>query len=690
MKPRPSDNRTVRYHLRVTLTPEHHKEEEKALWRVIRKARIDEVAFFVPHAEERSPGLGTDAEHRRMAALLKPVFARLRKAGVAPSINPWWTVSFSEFPGLRRDLRDRFTFHWAVGADGRESVSIACPRCPVWRAHARRMYATYARLRPARFWIDDDVRMTGRADLHCACFCEVCLAEMGRRAGRDFARSELLKAILADPPNPVRDAWLDYQRELEREIVAGLAEAVHAVSPETAMGLMHSGFEIHAAEGRRWRELIAALGAPAPMCRPGLGPYSETTAAGFAEGLSGMRFSQAVYPPGTAVAPEIENYPHSRFSKSLAFVRADLDMAQICGVPEATFSIYRFGGRLDLETRREDPWSGLLGALKPRLQAIAALGIRREQARGVALYWHEAAARHTRGVSDEPKPVFLYRERPWDVALPLMGIATQYGSGDVTAFAGEQIACLGADELDRIFSRGVLLDVRAAETLLRMGRGDLAGVAARAADTAASMETIEDPAFGDWAGDVINLRWTSQAWQFKWLKGARVISRLRGYRSEERGHGGVLFENELGGRVVIYPFDSQVRSVVGLGVGFPPLLSPSFICRPRQAQLRAALEWAGRAPLPLLVPEAPTVYPLLAEQVGRLIVGVANLLADPIAALRIRLRAPAFPLRRVRALDADGRWHGCRAAIRGPRKGAVTLDTGLRLNYLEVAILQID
>lgn len=45
----------VRYHLRATLTPGHHKQEEAALWRVIRKARIDEVTFFVPHAEERSP-----------------------------------------------------------------------------------------------------------------------------------------------------------------------------------------------------------------------------------------------------------------------------------------------------------------------------------------------------------------------------------------------------------------------------------------------------------------------------------------------------------------------------------------------------------------------------------------------------------------------------------------------------------
>jgi hypothetical protein len=680
----------VRYHLRVTLTPVHHRQEEKALWQVIRKARIDEVLFFVPHAEERSTGLGTDAENAAMARLLAPVFRRLRKAGIAPSINIWWTVAFSEFAGLRRDQRGQFDFRWAVGIDGRESVAVACPACPAWRAQINRMYQTYAALKPARIWIDDDVRMTLRADMHSPCFCDACLAEMTRRTGRTFTRPEWLAAILADPTNPVRDAWLDYQRDLERDIVAGLARAVHAVSPETAMGLMHSSFEIHAAEGRRWGELVAALGAPAPMCRPGVGPYMDTTGPDMAGGIGGLRLSQAAYPAHTGIAPEIENYPQTPFTKSGAFVRADLEIAQLCGISEMTFSIYRFGGRLDLELRREDLWSHRLGALKPRLQAIADLGITLEQMRGVGLSWHEQTARHVRGVAQEPKPIFLYRERPWDQALPLLGMATRYGAGEVTAFAGEQLAALPDAELQAHFSKGVLLDARAAEALLRRGKGDWAGLAGRLPDVSASMETLEDARFGGLVGDVINLRWCGQAWQFTWQRGVRTVSRLRGYDGKVRGHGVTVFENRLGGRVIVFPFDSQVRSVVGLGIAFPPLASPSFLNRPRQAQLLDLLEWAGRGPLPLVVPESPTVYPLLAEQPGRLVVGVANLLADPIGSLAIRVRAPSFPIRRVRLLDAAGRWKSCRARIGKPNQGAITIQTGAALNYLDVAVLKLD
>jgi len=254
------------------------------LWKIIRDAKIDEVMFFVPHAEEVSTGLGTDAENEEMVAILAPIFERLREASIAPSINMWWTVGFSDFLSLTRNLHDRFNFRWAVNLDGRESASIACPQDPSWCAQIQRMYRTYARLKPVRIWIDDDVRMTQRADMQCPCFCEVCLGAMARRTGRSFTRAELLKGILADPPNPVRNAWFDFQEELERGIVSDLAKAVHAESPSTRVSLMFSMLEIHWAEGRRWPALVKALDTPRPHLRPGIGPYTETTAYGIAAG----------------------------------------------------------------------------------------------------------------------------------------------------------------------------------------------------------------------------------------------------------------------------------------------------------------------------------------------------------------------------------------------------------------------
>jgi hypothetical protein len=404
---------------------------------------------------------------------------------------------------------------------------------------------------------------------------------------------------------------------------------------------MHSNFESHTPEGRRWHELVEALGQPTPYFRPSIGPYVEGTGMGLVEACNHTRHIQAVLPAGIPIAPEIENYPHSRFAKSSATVRANLVMAQLLGLPEMTFSIYRMSERLDLELQRDDAWARLLSASKPYLQQIANLNIQREQLQGISLLLHEEVARHVHGAAEQIRPIMLYRLRPWDTALPMLGIATTYGPEQVTALAGEQVCCLSDEELNAVFSRGVILDARAAESLLQAGKGELLGITARLEDAPAVTETISDTAFGGLAGDVINLRNDGSPWQFAWQEGARVISRVRDYCGNDVGHGVVLFENALGGRVAVVPLDSQ-QHLMSLGMAVNPIASATFINWPRQAQLLDVLQWLGRGPLPLFVPDATGVIPLRADQENRIFVGVTNVSYDAIESLQFHLAAPDF------------------------------------------------
>ena len=678
----------VRYHLRVPFRSTYSAAEEEALFEVLDRGTIDEAMFLVPHLEALSEGLGTLDECRACMERLEPIFQRLRGKGIAPSINIWWTVSFSSFPGLARDQREQFDFRWAVGIDGTVSRIVACPQDEAWRNHTRKVYGIFAELKPARMWIDDDVRMTLKADLYSACFCETCLASMAERTGRRLTREELLAGIMADPPNALRDAWLELQGVLHGDVIGGLARAVHAVSPETHMGMMHSPFESHCAEGCNWHERIEALGEPTVYCRPGIGPYNDATAGGYASAMSNCRLSQASYPEGVVVAPELENYPHSRFSKSMRGCKAGLVFSQVLGITEMTFHVYRDEGRLDLEVQYEDPWSKLLRDMKPCLQSIADLGIERDQFEGVSLYFHEDVCRHTRGAESEPKPIFLYRQRPLDNALPLLGVATCYGRSKVTVFAGEQICCLSEQERRDVFSRGVLLDGRAAESLLLAGDGALAGVLKVKADVGSSHETIEDAAFGGTVGEPINTRWEDRALQFKWASGARTVSVLRRYDGSVTGDGVVLFENELGGRVAVFPFDSQDEAI-SLGAASQSMCSPGFLSFARQAQLKAVLEWLNRGPLPLFVPQAPTIYPLLIRQENRLIVSVTNLLPDPVENLSFELGRPGIEMAGVERLRDDGSWETLSdASIEAPDpQGRVAVRTSVTIPYLETAVL---
>ena len=679
---------TVRYHLRATVLADSPPAVDDALLQLVQEARFDEVMFFLPHSEERSPGLGTVEEIEAAVARVAPLFPRLRAMGVAPSVNVWWTVAFSDFAGVRRDMADRFNFRWAVNADGKQSRAVACPLDDAWRGHVRFMYRTFAEMQPERIWIDDDVRMTMRADMHCPCFCDVCLEEMARRTGQTFDRQELLKAIMADPPNLVRNAWLDYQQALMVGIVRDVEQAVHAVSPDTHVSLMHSHFEIHTPEGRKWSELVEALGQPTPWFRPGIGPYTEVAGMGILEATHTARQTAAILPPHIPVIPEIENYPHSRFGKSLATVRADLVIGQLLGLPEMTFSIYRMSERLDLELKRDDAWARLLRETKPYLQQIADLNIGRDQFRGVSLPLHEEVARHVHGAGEQTRPIFLYRLRPWDTALPMFGVATHYRPGGVTALAGEQVLCLSDEELREALQGGLLLDARAAESLLLDGKGELIGITGRLPDAPGVTEVISDSEFGGLPGDIINLRCEGTPRQFAWQDGSRVISRVREYSGKDAGHGVVLYENAQGGRVAVLPYDSQ-QHLVSLGLAVNPISSATFLNWPRQDQLLKVLAWLGRGPLPLFVPGATGVLPLLIDQGDRLVVGVTNMSYDAIEGLQLRLAMPAVPVRKVRSLRPDAPWETLNAGIK-PDGDTLHIDTGLRVGFLETAVLVLE
>jgi len=610
--------------------------------------------------------------------------------GVTPSINIFWTVSFSSFPAFPRDQRQQFpAFRWGVGIDGRTSVVAACPQDPAWRAHAQQVYQSFAKLKPARLWIDDDFRAVLKADLHSPCFCDVCLDSMAQRTGgARRTRQELLQAILADPPNPARGAWLDFQRELMRDVAAGLADAVHEVSPKTQMGIMSGPVEFLFAEGRRWDEFLDALAEPAPIARPPAGPYLEGTPVQFADDFNATRMAQAVLPARATIAPEIENFPNTQFDKSARVTRLQMELCQLLGINEITISVFPHEDRFDL--RYEKVWERMLAGAKPRLQAIADLGITREQLRGVGLAWHEDVCRHSRVAPEAGKPIFVYRQRPWDSALPLLGFATCYGHdrGDVTAMSAELPEAFTDEQVRQIFSRGVLLDARAADSMVRRGLGDLVGISGRADDARAVIETLDDPAFATHPGESMMVRANGIPWQFRLKPETRVISKLRGYRGEETGHGAFVSENALGGRVGVVPFDSQADGFL-LGIVTNTLTSPTFLCFARQAQMLRLLDWLGRKPVPLFVPGAPNVFPLLIEQRDRLIVAVANLCSDPIESLTLRLAPRSFTVRRVRSLSPSGGWQKCAAKLARSSDGAITVRTNLAVDHFEAAILEL-
>ena len=101
------------------------------------------------------------------------------------------------------------------------------------------------------------------------------------------------------------------------------------------------------------------------------------------------------------------------------------------------------------------------------------------------------------------------------------------------------------------------------------------------------------------------------------------------------------------------------------------------------------LEWLNRGPLPLFVPQAPTIYPLLIRQENRLIVSVTNLLPDPVENLSFELGRPGIEMAGVERLRDDGSWETLSdASIEAPDpQGRVAVRTSVTIPYLETAVL---
>ncbi len=614
----------------------------------------DELALFVPSAEEHCDGPATTEEIERTAVIAGEMLERARGAGLAGSINLFWTVGFSDFPHAPRSARGRFDFRWAVNVNGDESKVIACPIDEVWRAHVTGMYASYARLKPRVIWLDDDVRMTLRADVQGPCLCGACMGEMARRTGRAWERKELIAAVVADgesreKPNEVRKAWLGFQREIVETLVSRIGAAVHKASAETQVGLMFSPPETHAPEGRKWGGYFARTGKPGGIGRPGIGCYTEGGAFEIARGLAWARQVQRLVPSGYELAPEIENYPYSPHAKSYALDKVQMVLCQLLGMNQVTVNVMPFaaGGA---ELIAEDGCRQI-AEVKPRLNAIAALGLKAEKQLGVRIFVHEDVAEHVTGCAGVPKPILLMRKRPWETSLPLLGVPTTFHESTVTAVQGEEIDCLELAELEVLFAGGVLIDARGAECLMKRGLGWMTGAVARKGN---AVHCKEMPVAG---GYPMNTRYDGEAWQFEWEKGAEVMSEFRDYGDRRTGHGVVRLENRLGGRVVVMPFDSQAGAMV-FGVPSNALASPGFVSPARQVFLQPLIKWLFKgAECPAFYKDWRPVYPLVVElEDGGVVAAVANLGPDLVDA-----RGWIDAVRGERGfewLDEAGLWRG--------------------------------
>jgi len=546
--------RPLRHHLRFQILPGPRVEADaRALATFCRRHGIEEVVLFFA-AEEWNNGLLSRAEENRWFNAIRSAKAVLEKAGLVVSLNPWMTSLHCSrgrtFP------RDR-TFIPTVSPTGQASTACASFADPAFQDYLARLYGRFAALGFRVIWVEDDFRFHNHGPLDWGGgFEQPVLDRFAQKIGRSATREDVVAALLKPgKPHPWRAVWLAVWREIILEVAGQLSAAVAAASGgRTRLGLMSSAPASHSLEGRDWTALFEALSIEGEVAhRPHFAPYSEAPGTTKAYSSQMLDLQKTFRPANAEVAPEIENFPFTRWTKSDTQTWAEMALCQIHGSDALLLDLFPFSGN---PASAEPEIGEMLDAARPGLAWLAA---------------HFPKGLETQGVGVPYKPDAAARQRLADGAtLGHFGAASPFEAGQfcmqygipiasrpqaVNALFGPLAWAFSDREIEGFLRGGLLLDATAAAALLERGFGGQIGLSKldwldREADAYAIEETL-DPACGVAPGFFMNANMGAAMARLAPLRGAVAWTRIIRPDRTVFGPGWIVYTNKLGGRIAV-------------------------------------------------------------------------------------------------------------------------------------------
>lgn len=582
--------------------------------------------------------------------ILYEVKRRLDECGIVYSLNPNVTQGHGD---RGRGINRRHT-DWSMITDskGVSAEDCACCISEGWRDYIRRQWTMYAQTRPAVIWIEDDIRTSGHGPVGYGCFCDEHIRRFNQKLGLHYSRSDIVTRLLAHgTPDSIREQWIDFVREVTASTIQLMTETVHAVSPETVIGLMSSGPEYHALEGRDWDELYRIMsdsGRNAVASRPPLGNYHEQSLNGLLYTANQIHLTRRVVDgPKCIEEGEIESFPYSSYSKSNVFLTLQNDVAISSGCDMLTLNLFDHSGT---PMAVNEDILRTLGWQKKYLSAIKSRYPERAVDAGIGVYFSPQSAKH--------KDIGLTRDgldtnvTHFAGILQNMGISVSFSQNTpVTMLIGQSIAAATDDEIQNLLTGAVFVDAPAFSVLAQRGFAELLG-----ADIIESFPLgTQYPIGGEHA-------FNTDAGGGKECYFDTAIHTSRPLFLNLNHHAGVVgisrmidvdlkslfpccysFKNYLGGKVVVYPLDVSK-------------LSEGFRTPYRKKMMHHLFQFLSDGKeLPLFLTGDRPVLPLRADGKTQSLVSLYSLSLDSLNGIEARLWIDRLPTS-VDILNNQGEW----------------------------------
>ena len=583
------------------------------------RAGVDEVWFSTgicfPKMEE----------HRRAAQRLAKASEDLRRIGILPSLQIQATIGHGD-AFLRYADNSGMTWQGFTSGNGAVAKGCNCFRAPGFLAYMREMSTLYAAaMRPYSAWIDDDIRIINHGGPGWGCHCDHCLGLFAKKEGKARSRKQLIEEMKTDAALAAR--WRAFAFEGEAELVRVIAEAVHAVSPETRMCQQQPGR--YFPEHRLLYEAHhAATGLPVGM-RPGAGAYFDHDARaqiGKAYTLALQIDTIGPLPFIDRICPEIESCPRSFACRTGQGVLLEALESLAQGMNAISALIMDAG----FETPE---WYG--DELLAPLARNAAM-----MKRYVAL--NAGAARCGYGFAGDPPVQLQTSSLP---LKPLIPGARSALARIVTTTAAQNAVDAGGEAVERLLAEDLLIDGAAADILFKAGYGAAIGLAG----CVAANGNLRERFLSVPVNEGFKARETPVSGQTLFLKPAPGAVALSEYYSDANnaplnlpGVAAVMFETKDGRRRVVFGTHAFTAGL-------------SKASGDRVMQLHRLCDWAshGKSPVLLETPTRSFVQPRMRADGTLASVVFVNASIGRTPPIRLRLRGVAAKKATWSALDAD-------------------------------------
>lgn len=697
--------------LRYGLDPFNALEENlKRLKEFARESTIDEVMFLIA-PEERSSGHPTIEQSKPWMEAMLQAKTMLAKIGVGVSVNPWTTTYHT---GRGRTLHDGQDFRLMVGETGNGNGMTACPLCAKWQSYLNEYFCWIAsELDPVALWVEDDWRLHNHGSEmgYGGCFCSHCMERFSIQIGRTVSREEIV-ATITQPgkPHPMREQWIDFARQSLAEPAGKLATALKQVRPAMRIGFMTSIPDIQSIEGRDWNELMDIWTSEGEryLIRPHMPPYTEeppiTTSPGFS------RQTIATLDKSADIYPELENSPRcGQYSGSHSYSAWEISNGICYGSRGITINHF---DNMGMNTWYDRGFAKALARHRPVFEALMPLEIDDRKARGVKVLFSPDIANHkwtgsgaSGGVAkmytgEDPDKMktsggslndLQANSVEWSKVFYVLGISHAFtrsidgAEGDVFAVSDQTLRCFNDDEIKKLLSQRVILDLPSVEVLVQRGFGSLIGVdsADRVSldDVGYSLEEANPSFLGELEGGVharmCAQRCADPIGRIEYSNGIEVLSTIKDADLNDLFAGSGLYENELGGTVFscVYPLGTAQFYM-------------AFFNRVRQQFWSSLLFRMGGKRSNQVVAEGHPMHVHAHDLDDGIFIAATNVIYDRTSSFSILIAGKSIEGRCVQILDSNQEWQDISVAAQ-LEDGIARLSIQHELDPLESAYFLI-